>query len=138
MRKGDNIVVKCKKDGRYYDCRAVNLKSNRVKIHYVGWNKARDEWIDLDDPRIVSGASGTSRASSLLHRSPPTMNRTSTEKTIDELYSTMCSQPVGSIRGANHYSPPIQSNKRKCSAEPDIGQNSGNARKRSLITPMIN
>ena len=96
MRLNDKIKVNDKKDGRVYDCKVVKIKANRVRIHFVNWRKTRDEWLDMTDPRIVSGSAGNSRAISL---EPTTSldSRTSIERQIDELHRTICSQPVGDL-----------------------------------------
>ena len=131
MKQHDRIKVRDKKDGLIYDCKAVRVTVKRVLVHYVGWNKSRDEWLSLDDPRIVSGSAGGSRAISLEPRVVSPHGRNSAEKQIDELYSIICSQPVGSATQLPTKQP--AGNKRKRSEEPELNHPTGNARKRSLV-----
>ena len=133
---GDLIKVRDKKDGRPYECKVVKVTKKRVMVHFKGWNKSRDEWLALDDQRIMSGSAGSSRAVSLGPRTPPPQGRTSVERQIDELYSTMCSQPVGHSINLHKPSPPSKpANKRKRSVGPEGNSPSENARKHSLVNP---
>ena len=131
----DKIKVRDKKDGLIYDCTVVKTRNNQVMVHYIGWKKSRDEWLNSADPRIVSGSAGSSRTTSLEPESPPPLDRTSTEKEIDELYKSICSQPVGhvvEVHSLHQYDQPTN-NKRKRSPDPDLTTIENN-RKRSLIT----
>ena len=97
MRKGNSVRVVCKIDGRTYNCKVVNVKNDRVRIHYVGWGKGRDEWLKLDDPRLLDSNQGdqrTKRASTEEPRNLPSRN--STEEVIDDFYDRYISntQPV--------------------------------------------
>jgi hypothetical protein len=31
----------------------IDIKDNKVFVHYNGWGRRWDEWIDLDSPRIA-------------------------------------------------------------------------------------
>ena len=68
-----------------------------VRTHYVGWGKGREEWLKLDDPRLLDGDQGgrrTGRASTEEPRNHPSRN--STEEVIDDFYDRYISntQPV--------------------------------------------
>ena len=49
--KGDSLKVI---DGKKaYSCKVVGVKQDRIKVHYIGWRKTRDEWLAVDSDRIL-------------------------------------------------------------------------------------
>lgn len=51
--KGDIIKVVDKTDGNSYRCRVEDVKGGKVRVHYVGWKKTYDEWIECSSSRIL-------------------------------------------------------------------------------------
>ena len=104
-----------KKDGKLYECKILKTSANRIRVHYVGWNKSRDEWLKSDDPRIkLTTVRGPNRAGSL---EPDTRaahsDRTSTEVEIDNLHDRLCSsQPNPRDLGEQQTSEQTKSRKR--------------------------
>jgi hypothetical protein len=46
------VMVKDKKDFKYYQCVMVQMREDMCKVHFKGWKKSRDEWISFGDDRI--------------------------------------------------------------------------------------
>ena len=50
-KKGSILYVM---DGDWaYKSKVVNIKENKAQIHFYGYGKSLDEWIDMDSKRIV-------------------------------------------------------------------------------------
>ena len=45
--------IKVKDRGQVYDCKIVDRVDNKIKIHFVNWNKSHDVWKDVDSEDIV-------------------------------------------------------------------------------------
>ena len=79
VKVGDKLHVRDKKDSQFYRCTVVSIDNEKIKIHFIGWNKKHDEWFRLDSCRIrVEGAS----AGSCLQNSSPS-SRGSFVATLD-------------------------------------------------------
>ena len=48
--KGEFIFVEDRGDD--YKCKVVQVKDDKLKVHYVGWSSSRDEWLEQDSLRI--------------------------------------------------------------------------------------
>jgi hypothetical protein len=48
---GDSVSV-LEKDDKYYKCKVVNVSTNQIKVHYIGWKKSYDEWLPIDCDRL--------------------------------------------------------------------------------------
>ena len=49
----DTIVfVKDLRDGKFYKCKVVDMKDKKCKVHFVGWRKTFDEWLDVNSDRV--------------------------------------------------------------------------------------
>ena len=48
--KGEWIFVEDK--GKNYKCKVIDVKGNRLRVHYHGWKQSYDEWVDQDSDRI--------------------------------------------------------------------------------------
>ena len=109
------MKVTDKKDGKLYECKVLKTSANRVKVHYVGWNRSRDEWLQSDDPRIkLATVKGPNRASSLEPNARAShSDRTSAEVEIDNLHDRLCSsQPNPRDLGEQQTSERAKSRKR--------------------------
>ena len=115
LKKGTTVKVTDKKDGKLYECKVLKTSANRIKVHYVGWNRSRDEWLQSDDPRIkLATVKGPNRASSLEPNARAThSDRTSAEVEIDNLHDRLCSsQPNPQDVGEQKTSERAKSRKR--------------------------
>ena len=48
----ESTLVKDLRDRKFYECKAIQKKEDLVKVHFVGWKKAFDEWVDITSDRI--------------------------------------------------------------------------------------
>ena len=55
MGTGSREVIYVMDKGKQYACKIVerNEKGEKIKVHFVGWNKKCDIWLDEDSDRIV-------------------------------------------------------------------------------------
>lgn len=53
----------------WMEAQIIDIRNNEILIHYLGWSKRRDEWIDLDSPEnVIRIAPHLSKASPLICR----------------------------------------------------------------------
>ena len=55
MGAGSREIIYVMDKGKEYACKIVerNEKGQKIKVHFVGWNKKCDIWLDEDSDRIV-------------------------------------------------------------------------------------
>ena len=51
VKLGNRAHVWDKKDLQFYECTVVSTDKDRIKVHFISWNKKHDEWLPLDSPR---------------------------------------------------------------------------------------
>ena len=49
---GDVICVCDRKDQKNYKCKILKKGAGKIRIHYVGWKRSYDEWLDINNSRI--------------------------------------------------------------------------------------
>ena len=101
MKKGDLVYVICEKDGNPYKCKVLKAEENRIRIHYMDWNKRFDKWIGLDDQNLLT------RRRSLpndVPREPLNLSSNSeAERLIDHMYASLPAvvDQAGGSRGSS-------------------------------------
>ena len=128
------------KDGKAYKCIVRRAEEQRVYIHWHGWNRRFDEWISLDDKRLLSrnSCNGSSLSEEPPLDSQNQSTRSADERFIDAMFDSLQpTPPVESVRspgaaGSTNGANPHGGSKRTRDSRSDVSADE-NTPKRPLL-----